>query len=62
MYVDKHVLLLCVFVQLCQSGCFVLLFVLPVSCGEQLVLIISNEPAVVKGPSHSHSPERQMNI
>lgn len=35
----------------------VFLFVFPLSRGEQLSLIISNEPAVVKGPSHSLSPE-----
>lgn len=40
----------------------VFLFVFPLSRGEQLPLIISNEPAVVKGPSHRLSPGRQMNI
>lgn len=40
----------------------VFLFAFPHSHGERLPLIISYEPAAVKGPSHSLSPERQMNI
>lgn len=67
--------ILCVYLHMCVFLCICMweslyicvnqavgLFVFPLSRGEQLPLIISNEPAAVKGPSHSPSPERQMNI